>query len=352
MRTPRLPTLSLLLVVATLLVQACSQGESRPLAMDRRPVTYLINNVAPCLPANETAQDPCPPGTPPRVETLSVTGSYPRWPSRDKLPTFADILLGKGFASLSIPHIVVRGTVQADTTRCELYPTVFYNFMVPSPASPIFNSFYHYLCFVDIRISEYIVGEGPAELTVSIHREGFRLNKEERRDWPNIKDRWIYGSLQDPQSRTAVAYEGKELILFLRPALTRAVEIWEVGGSFGVLWFVQRHGDEIRAVAEDIVLAHKPEHRRLLDRPLTELVQQIKTAAEYRQTVTSGVRVGEEDPIPFVVADANYLHDFYGAVGAVYDGEDATVLPPPVPVACPRLLSRLRLRGRCRLRFV
>ena len=64
--------------------------------------------------------------------------------------------------------------------------------------------------------------------------------------------------------------------------------------------------------------------------PLADLVREVKQAHENRLVITEG-RIGVEPFLPMLVTDANMLQDYYGAVGAVYEGEGATVLPPPVP---------------------
>ena len=64
--------------------------------------------------------------------------------------------------------------------------------------------------------------------------------------------------------------------------------------------------------------------------PLSELIPLIKEAAEERTAITGG-RIGVHSSLPLLVTDANKLQDYYGAVGAVYEGEGATVLPPPAP---------------------
>ena len=64
--------------------------------------------------------------------------------------------------------------------------------------------------------------------------------------------------------------------------------------------------------------------------PLDDLVREVKQAHENRLVITEG-RIGVESFLPMLVTDANKLQDHYGAVGAVYEGEGATVLPPPVP---------------------
>ena len=151
-------------------------------------------------------------------------------------------------------------------------------------------------------------------------------------DWPDAqKDKWIKELLDDPQSRVATAYEGKELVLFLGTSTTIAVESFEVGPQAG-LWFVQKDGDEIRSVAQDIEYARTEEQRSRLDLPLNDLIEQVKIADTERTTLTDG-RIGVAPyDLPALVTDANHLRDYYVSVGAVYDGsEEATVLPTPVP---------------------
>ena len=210
-------------------------------------------------------------------------------------------------------------------------------------------------------MNEYIVGTGPPTLTIVMHRENIWPIDVD--NWPEEKDDWIR-TLEDPRSRTAAAYEGRELVMFLRPPISIAVEAWNSRGLFR-RWFVQRDDEnDIRAVAEEISYAETPEQRNRLDLPLTDLVAQIRTAAVARttritasssgsdsrsatrsessgtsSTVTTAIGtvrpvggLGDEEPVPLLVTDANYLRNFCVEVGAVYDGDDATtVLPPPAP---------------------
>lgn len=89
----------------------------------------------------------------------------------------------------------------------------------------------------------------------------------------------------------------------------------------------------MRAVAKDIdwIAAGYNDHLlSQMDMPLSELIPQIKKAAEERTAITGG-RIGAHSSLPLLVADANKLQDYYRAVGAVYEGDGATVLPPPAP---------------------
>ena len=187
----------------------------------------------------------------------------------------------------------------------------------------------HFHCFADVRVNEYLFGEGPPNLTVSMFRDSLVLDAWE--SYEDVTEEQIRLNFGDAASRTADAYEGREVVLFLRLPATIAVEAWVAGRK----WFVQRRGDDIRVVSPSIRRAETPEQRNRLDMAYTEFVRQVKQASENRIAATGG-RIGKESSLPQLVTDANYLHVFYGAIGAVYDGEGATVLPPRPPsrVAC------------------
>lgn len=238
--------------------------------------------------------------------------------------------------------------MRADTTRCEIYPMTMPNY---SETAIDASEHADYYCFVDLAVSEYLVGQGPPRLTVAIHREVIWPIDVD--DWPDVKDSWIL-NLSDPRARTATAYEGKELVLFLQATDSISVEAWEPGWLFNI-WFIQRTSDGIRAVATELDLAQTPEIRSALDLPLTELETKVKAAAIARTkhitklssdtTVTQPaptgtVRVkgglGNLKPVPLIITDANHLRNFYKAVGAVYEGDEAAVVPPVVVPGVPR----------------
>lgn len=317
-------------------ITAAHESEYTPVAMERRPVSYLEEIIPPCLPVDESGQDGCSQGGPGVVESASTSGGMLIW-AVDGIPTIEGVLLGRTGPGtevhpVRIPHIAIRGTVQAGTTRCELYRYKHLSFI-----DPLFTGFRYYYCFADISVHEYIVGEGPDKLTVAMHREIVWLYRDEFADWLNIRDEYVMDVLNDPQSRTAAVYEGKEMILLLDIPSTIAVESWTRSGSWGTVWFLRRdETGDIRALEQDIELAliHQQIDPDLplseFDLPLSELVARIKKAADNRMTATEG-RIGIDSSLPLLVTDANRLQDFYGAVGAVYEGDDATVLPPPVP---------------------
>lgn len=143
---------------------------------------------------------------------------------------------------------------------------------------------------------------------------------------------------EDPQTKVAGAYEGKEVVLFLGTPITSKVETWAI--NFGTLafWFLQKHDDEVRAVSAYYNEADVSD-RSKLDIPLTDLVAEIKKADAERDRITGGRLIvtpasaasDSNIPQPMIVTDANKLKDLYQASGAVYEGDNNTVLPPPPP---------------------
>ena len=304
-----------------------TDATTEPVAMKRLAPSYLEEIIPPCIPVAGSEQDPCMPSLPPIVETASSAGHLLGWLYFD-MPSFTEMLLGEfddEYYPLWAPHIVVRGTVLPKTTRCELYPIRSFDLR----GWGFFEDWDEYHCFANIRISEYIVGEGPPELTVSLHQESMPLG-DRRDDWSNIKDKIIMNDLNDPQTRTAETYEGRELVMLLQPNTSISIETWMLGWQFST-WFIQRVGDEVRAVASDITDAITDEQRARLDLPLAELVEGLKQAAEERATITGG-RIGVSLSLPMFITDANKLEDYYQVTGTkYYSSGGTTVLPPPVP---------------------
>ena len=306
-----------------------SGGE--PSAMARRPVSYLKEVIPPCVPVEGSDLDPCSPVKllPVSSETL-VNASTTKF---DTVSSFKDLFLSV-LDSISYPnlvsHLVVRGTAKQGTARCAEYPTKLfsyenhnyrYNYVARNDRDYWDTRYYH--CFLDFRINEYVVGKGPPELTISVNTSVLFADE---RPYTDI-------TFYESQYLNTIANEGKEMIMFLGPVRTVAVESWHIVEHERTEWFIQRDGDEVRAVASDIYWIVEGYNDHLLselDMPLSELIPQIKEAAEERTAITGG-RIGAHPSLPLLVTDANKLQDYYGAVGAVYEGAGATVLPPPAP---------------------
>ena len=351
-------TTHLIMMAIVLVLSSCATTELEGVeesVSDGSPVAYLDTTIPPCTPIDGSAEDPCQPR---RIAPVRNTGNTRPAHLGDELPNITEMLLGTNLTGIAVLHIVVRGTALRNTTRCELYKLIAASY---SPIRARHDDIGHYNCFVDFAINEYLVGTGPPELTIIVRGEG--VAPIDLDDWPEERDLWIV-SLNDPRARTAAAYEGREMILFLVPAHTIAVEAWSSWGLF-TKWFVQRDdADDIRAIAEEISLAETDAQRNSLDVPLATLLSQIRTAAATRtarlttsdtdsdsgtaarsgsdgssttMTTVAGILrpeggLGREKPVPVLITDANRLRDAYVEFGAIYEGEGATtVMPPPPP---------------------
>ena len=307
------------LILSFLLFSACAdrlEGNFRTLP-DKGQFSYLEEIVPPCVPT-ESEPTPCSMGLPESVDMVSSLGSIRIW---NHVPSFDYLLFSGDDDLLGRKHIVVRGIIQSDTTRCEKYPVVAHNYVYIS--FPL-DGMYYYYCFVDIMVKEYIVGEGPPKLTVIMHREN--VYEEELDSTGKVRPE-IIQFLKDPQSRTAEAYEGKEMVLFLGATITTSIESWDSTGVFSI-WLVQQSDNGFRAVSQFRYVI--PSLSSQLNLPLDEMTEDIKRAAKKRVALTGG-RIGIDTALPMLVTDANRLREFYTTVGAVYEGDNATVLPPPAP---------------------
>ncbi len=154
----------ILLIVLALLAISCSDNGGREQAMSRDEVSYLEAVVPPCADNEGSGQELCATDIP-DLETVSIQGAIPFWPVEEgDPPTFTDLLLGASLLTgvyhpRLAPHIAVRGIAKPNSIRCDVYPMF-------RPEREMLDDLYiglfHYLCFMDITINEYLVGTGPA----------------------------------------------------------------------------------------------------------------------------------------------------------------------------------------------
>lgn len=153
-------------------------GDGAAEAMVRRPVAYLEEVIPPCVPVEGSGLDPC---SPIQLSAASQKATATVVPTTmlHTLPSFNDVFLGildsRSYPNL-VPHMVIRGVAKPDTTRCAEYPVKLFNYEHSSDlynysgrAEGLYLDTYFYYCFLDFRISEYIVGEGPPVLTISVN---------------------------------------------------------------------------------------------------------------------------------------------------------------------------------------
>ena len=233
--------------------------------------------IPPCTPLDGVDLDPCSPQLPPSIYPYGLTASIPSFVRNP--PSFDDIMTGMG---IDTPHIVVRVTVEPGTTRCEGYPTKDFAY-VGGSTSNITN----YWCFADMRVNEYIVGAGPPTLTIGLLRNTFLPSGS--LDWEQDKDWAIEHEFKNPAARTAATYEGRELVLFLKPTGTMTVEAWTVGGAWDT-WFVRR---DPATDPPGVTAAWRWENRVISEADLDDLVTEV--------TATSAGNVSSFDHTPDII---------------------------------------------------
>ncbi len=310
--------------VAGSVTVAVPEPYDESIAMKGPLMSYLEEPIPPCTPINSDGPDPCETELLPHAKESGSNSSYIAL-LPDVLPTISEVI--NELHPILTPHIVVRATGLPDTTRCDgLYPIRIANF---EPEDRGLSNLFHYYCFTDFRINEYIIGEGPPILTIDIAAGAVSLADPDEVE--TVDEQWMKQTFDLPNPERSSKHEGKEYIIMLGVYENFSIEVLSPQGYYYSMWQIIRENDELRAISaamED--WARTPEHRQQMNRPLDELIQEIKQAIENRATQTGG-RIGMDPSLPLLITDANDLQDFYQTVGAVYEGDDATVLPPPVP---------------------
>ena len=319
-----------------------AQAAARPSPMDRPPVSYLEEVIPPCTPIEGSEEETCILGFPPdsigqirgatNTDTISVSsnssggidikfveeahGDY--FYEREELsPTVSQIVVGES-RLVSYPHLVIRGTIRPHTTRCEKYPMRIYKWL-------------DYLCFVDVRINEYIIGKGPPDLTVAVYEESVGI--QPKNNWELLPNEWLDERFDYPAIRTAEAYEGREMIILLTVPYASSVETFSVAG----IYFVIKPEDRpifVTPLYVDGLDLHTVDHGSDLD----DLAQHYREAAKRRNELSEEPYIKELYLPPMLVEDANYLQDIYQIWVAEYEEDGSTVmdylvLPPPPPSA-------------------
>jgi hypothetical protein len=302
---------------------------------------YLTEEIPPCTMVAGSSVDPCEPRGP--IETFGgAGGSSPAFNSEEPL-TIRQFLDG----SLSfIPHIVLRGAYITDTVRC----TSGDPFRVPSYEEP--GYFQHSIvinCYADVRVNGYILGEGPAQLTVLVYFhhywEGYYAGFEDETEEEFVEEfRKVHVSVleegYDPD-RGDVGIYGREVVLFVGPGNNHAHEVWEVFET----WYVERREDgTVIAVHphRDDWKGGRPdkyrEHQSTLEVELPRFKVEVLAAHQARVTEYDGritsvdtQSVAEGVELPLLISDIHSLDEFLVSTGA-YDHPDGTpAQPPPVP---------------------
>ena len=224
----------------------------------------------------------------------------------------------------SAVQFVVRAIPVPGSTRCETFSSFGTRFRITSGNRGSALDRTH--CWVDLAVNEYIVGSGPARLTIDIGV-------------------WIAGGDQDELANEARVFgerfEGWEWVITLKGPNDPNNASWKL------LWHrdVQLRDDGTVVVVSwfkrDYLRNSLPEFRDInLERAemtLSESRNQARAAYEkYRQA--TGGRIGavndiNGNPLPFLADDASVesLLDYIGQIKVVEASEFTPQSPPPVP---------------------
>ena len=317
-------------------------AEGRPVVLDgpsRSAKDYFDGNIDACI-SGAGVSDPCEvdrqveftrgaalsrflPNQPPSLEAMLFNS----WDG-DSLSEVPE------YALLSSTHVVARGRFIDDSLSCKGYPSINPEWSVnhaglgvpePSEGQRVVVDFgtYHWMCFAEFTVHEYLVGAGGVRLNVNLAAAAVAYES-------GIDFETKHGQSTLDRYRASVTdhFFGSDWVVWLGPSYSMAVEAWTAYS----LWDVQKGDDGIVRVVSPAA-AHYEEMgltESALDRlrlPLTDFRRDIRAAHASRVERTSG-RIGVGTETPKLVKDVFKLEDYYEEVGA-YQYPIATPAPPP-----------------------
>ena len=262
----------------------------------------IVSGIPPCTPVEGSDIDPCDPTREARVP--GEVGDRPK--------SIRSYLEESG--RRRVVHMVIRATYLPGTVRCVVYEARWWSLggeMQPALA-----------CFVDVRVNQYIVGEGPARLALAYASFASLAGipdpavlESAARSWERVISN---GGLTGQLEVEPGGIVGNENIMFIGPARNHDFEVMSAYSR----WDVQRRGDNIVAIhphAETWLWVNPNRYRNLVELPLYEVVVQARKASDDR--------IRERSFYPRIVANVNRLHDYY--VEAGFHPSGPPLLPPP-----------------------
>ncbi len=243
-------------------------------------------------------------------------------------------------------HIVVRGTYLPDTVRC----TTGNPYWPPSFLSyEQYNDIIDALlinCYVDLRAADYILGNGPSTLTVLRHFISYRVGAAQAADIEEVLGMSERAFFEDYSQRLEGeeymgGIAGREEMLFIGPASSLSVEVWE---AFRIWDVQQREDDTVIAVHphSDLWRRSRPDdyqtHLSVLEMELPAFQQAVTAAHQARVTENDG-RIWPSDAegiiegaqLPMLISNVNQIDDYYTAVGSYNHPDGPPAQPPAVP---------------------
>ncbi len=244
------------------------------------------------------------------------------------------------------PHIMVRGTYLPNTLRC----TTGNPYRPPSYlAHEEYEFIEHTLlinCYVDLRVSDYILGNGPSTLTVLRHFHFYGVGAAHAvfiKQSTGMSERAFFEDLSQRYEGDEWLGEiaGREEVLFIGPASSLSVEVWEAFTTWdvqqredGMVIAVHPDRDAWRSIRPDDYQTHKS----ALEMELPAFKQAV-TAAHEARVAEYGGRIGpgvvedivEGAVLPMLISSVNGLRDYYIAVGSYNHPDGPPAQPTPVP---------------------
>ena len=332
------------LIALVLAFAGCSSAPPTPTPTPAlSPYTgYLTEEIPPCTPVHGSSVDPCEPGVKIHSNVFAGGDSGSVFEPDEPLPLRSFL---EGLSLGSVSHLVVRGTYIPDTARC----TAGTPFRAPSYIkSGYFQDSLLFKCYADVRVNGYILGNGPARLTVLVaflhYRDGYYASNaaELGMTEQELIEQFLLGhvALLERGDGDTVGIYGREVALFIGPSSDHATETWEVFRT----WDVQKREDgtvvAVHPYRDDWKAARPDDYRTYrsrLEMALPAFKQAVATAhqarvAEYDGRITWADRQGKAEgaTLPMLVTDANELSAYFREVGA-YDHPDGPPAKPPPP---------------------
>ena len=304
---------------------------------------YLTEEIPPCTPIAGSSKDLCEPAGP--IEMFGAAGGIN--PAYDTEAPLSIRQFLDGSSLPFIPHIVLRGTYIPDTVRCtsgDPYRPVSYETPDYFQHSILIN------CYADVRVNGYVLGNGPAQLTVLVafhhywhgyYAEWAAEENTTEQEVVEILRNAHEIILEEGFERPGHGIYGREVILFVGPGHSHTHEVWEVFATWyvqleedGTVVVVHPHRDDWKGARPD----KYREHQSKLEFDLPRFKKEVLAANQDRVTEYGGRITSVDDPyiaeggaLPLLISEIQSLDEFLVSTGA-YDHPDGTpVPPPPVP---------------------
>ena len=283
------------------------------------PRTYLEEVRPACVPIEGAINEPCARRLPWSISTYpQVSLSIPEGVIKEyPISVEEEMRRSWSYGGGATPQVIMRGTVLPRSARCVKHGAVFYDandHYTVSPDNP------REVCYVDISVSEYIVGRGPAVVTTVA---GWRLNVSTSHEGYGTPE--YYRELAGPIRRSM---EGIEFIFDLVQPTNLAIGEWYTYN----LWDVQRKADgNLVGVSRWVGLVGKENNLTEFEHPLAELQRTMK-AVHAKISAEKDGRIGDAGS-PKLVTDA-HREDLLGQIRELggYDAPGITpVAAPPAP---------------------